>query len=1106
MCPTDTQKSSAKPIRYVTLSLAVLAVTAVVPLCAQGQSTDAYSILTFAGSGEQGFTEDGTPASEARFNNPWSAAAGLDPHIIYIVDKDNNRIRRIDRDGAVSTFAGNGAATFAGDVGAARDASLNKPKAVVAAQDGSILIADTDNHCIRRVDENGIITTFAGIGGVGGIGDEGVPAAQALFRHPSDLAIDVSGNVYVVDSANNRVRMIDTTGIVRTIIGGSNFGFEGDGGPAIDAALLGPSGIDIDKDGNIYVVDQLNHVVRKVDTDGIIRTVAGTGRLPGDSGDGGEAIAARLSFPRDVLVDDQGNLIITDERNHRIRRVDQDGIIDTIAGVGIPGYEGDGGPARLAFLDRPAGLMRYSEDSFLVADSQNHVVRDVTLRDLSVTPTPLPTATPTPTPTATSTPTPRPTNTPTSTPTQLPVNHLAPSYPKPGDETGIYYTNTNRVEIPVDPSKGGVLIVLSSTPDGAEDLTIDDTISLDVSRPDGTIANATITFSEDSPTRPPENVTAHFQEGSHNVTIRLLNLTGDTRNPGTEVWVAVLLAPEISDIPDLRLVPGRQLSEAFDLDDYVVDRDSGQEGITWDYSVTGSVVGLEIDRKNNVVSLEAAATPTEGSIIFSATDGVFSTTDEVHVKTSTFLISPFIRDHAPLVKDFAFITPYSLYDHMLPEGVYAADVPFSTTFEAGMGLDAANVARGQVYLFSTFPGGLVDKPIPVSVRAYRQNNPTDRDGAVIYVSSCVPPTYGNVENDYNFSTNSLNDTSWFQGTPPGFQQGTVGIDRIPLSTLPQATDGHGLAFTVEPGQAALLLTPYIDTGRGTVTMQGYFAAENEISSRDLPNISIGLFADSSNVSINTIVHDEILGGARYQLLATTYDTDSDILQGVIQVLGTHTTGTVRVYVDNVRVYHSVRKTDRVLGKTRVSTAPFDGSFETVRSGLGELVELNMVNTWGGEAVVTSAHNHFLTAGGLNQSLILDLSDPLGAVRVDIGPLPLSELTLPKTITAECYVKAVKTGEGFFALGLSNGLHTAITYMSNDSFPRDGSWIKVSVTGDFRTRGTIDPMLILQNAALPGAIPGLVRDAATVAIDDITVRCVQDPPWFWSKKLLRLDDD
>ncbi len=1102
MSPIGTLTTRSLSIGLVVYTLLAASLITVLPQSGYSQDVETYFILPYAGTGVAGFVGDGSPAAEAQFNRVWNAARGPDGSI-YVADRENNRIRRIAPNGIISTFAGNGLATFAGDLGAATQASLNKPQGVAVTADGSVLIADTGNHCIRRVDKNGIITTFAGIGGAGGIGEENVPPTVGQLRYPTDLDVDAAGNVYVVDTQNNRIRVIDTNGLMRTIVGGSAFGFSGDGGPAIDALLSGPTGMDIDSQGNIYIADQINKVVRKVDGQGIITTVAGTPDQMGDTGDGGPATSATLSFPRDVLIDTDGNLIISDEINNKIRLVDTGGIIHTIAGVGISGYEGDGGPANQAFLNRPAGLMLLSQDSFLVADSRNHVLREITTRDLNVTPTPTPTATFTPTPTRTNTPTPRPTDTPTNTPTQLPLNQLAPVI-EAATRTGLYYTNTNIVEIPVDPSKGRVRVALSSTADGAGPLTVDDTIGLDVSRPDGTIANATISFSPDEPRRSPEDVTSLFQLGEHRVTIRLLNLEGESHDTSSPVYVTALLAPEIGDIPDLRLIAGQRVSQALDLDDYVVDRDSGTEGLSWSFEANGPTFGLSID-DNNVVSVQAAATPTEGSIIFKATDGVFSSTDEVTIKTSTFIVSPFVEDPAALVQDFAYITSYSLYEQMLPEGVYAADIPFAATFEHDLGLDAANVARGQTYLFSTFPGGLVKDPIPVGLRGYRLNNPIDRDGAVIYASSCIPPVYGDVDKDYNFSADSLQDASWFPATPQGFQSGSVEIGDLPLTAESHVTDGRGLIFEVKPGQAALVLTEDIEVGKGTVTMQANMAAENFLDSRDLPHISIGLFADSSNVSINTIVHDDILGGARYQPIQTTYDSQSDVLTGVIQVLGTHTKGTAYVYIDNVRVYRSARETDRALGKTKVDVAPFDGTFESIApglGGLGELVAKDTVNTVGGDAYLTTEHNHDLLAGGNKQSMIMKLSDPLGAVWVNIGPLSLSGVTLPKTITAECYVKATKNGEGYFSMALTNGLHTAITYMSNDNFPTDGSWYKVSVTGHFRNPGAIDPMLILRNAALEGAIPGLVKDAATLAIDDITIRTVQDRSWFWSKRLLR----
>ena len=356
--------------------------------------------------------------------------------------------------------------------------------------------------------------------------------------------------------------------------------------------------------------------------------------------------------------------------------------------------------------------------------------------------------------------------------------------------------------------------------------------------------------------------------------------------------------------------------------------------------------------------------------------------------------------------------------------------------------------------------------------------------------------------DYNLSAPNLTYTSWLVG---GGSTGSVQIDDIPLSSDPLATDGVGLVVALQPGQRVLLMTPDIDVDEGgTITMQTYFATENPTSSRALPKIDIGLFADSSNASMNTIIADEILGGANYQMLETTYDCPSEYLQGIIQVSGTHSFGTAYVYIDNVRIFRNERKTDRALGDTKVSTSPFDGTFESVVLGLGDLAAVDTTVTNGGRAYLTSEHNHDLYANGAGQSMILNLDDPLGSVRVNVGPLNLPNITLPETITAECYIKAAEAGEGYFAIGLTNGLHTAVTFISNDNLPKGDNWVRISVTGRFMTEGFIDPILIMQNASLPGAVPGLVKDAAVIAVDDIKIRVVQDPVWFWDRDLMRYE--
>ncbi len=277
----------------------------------------------------------------------------------------------------ISTVAGGGQ-NYPGNGGPATSAGLYSTDGIVEDNSGNIYFAEYGRNVIRKVTPNGIISTTAGIYGAfsGGFSGDGGPAINAQLSSPSGLALDASGNLYVADTANGRIRKISTTGIITTVAGGGTLGGGniGDGGPATEAILDNPHGIAFDSSGNLYVA--ANQRVRKVDGKGIITTVVGGGSGPG-IGDGGPATNAQLSNPSGIAFDPVGNLYIADWSHTRIRKVSTDGIISTFAGTGNTGYSGDGGPATNAELFAPWGVATDSFGNVYITDYGNHVVRAV---------------------------------------------------------------------------------------------------------------------------------------------------------------------------------------------------------------------------------------------------------------------------------------------------------------------------------------------------------------------------------------------------------------------------------------------------------------------------------------------------------------------------------------------------------------------------------------------------------------------------------------------------------------------------------------------------------------------------------------------------------
>jgi sugar lactone lactonase YvrE len=347
-------------------------------------------ITTVAGNGTVGFSGDGAQATSASLNvgsgNGRSSVALDRTGNLLIADTNNHRIRKVDAaTGIITTVAGDGfqdsrgVGRFTGDGIAATSASLNFPSGVATDKNGNIFIADRSNARVRKVDIFGIITTVAGIGTWDGSPVDGSPATSAQV-FPEDVAVDSSGNIFIADTAFNRVRKVSSsTGFITTVAGNGEVGSSGDGGPAVSASLhlLGGAGLALDAQGNIFIAEFWNNRVRMVNAaSGIITTVAGNGTR-GFSGDGGPAIAALLSNPTGVFVDDFGNIFIADVNNNRIRKIDPStGIITTFAG-GVQGFSGDDGPAIRASLGLPISIAGDAAGNLYFVDMLNSRIRRI---------------------------------------------------------------------------------------------------------------------------------------------------------------------------------------------------------------------------------------------------------------------------------------------------------------------------------------------------------------------------------------------------------------------------------------------------------------------------------------------------------------------------------------------------------------------------------------------------------------------------------------------------------------------------------------------------------------------------------------------------------
>jgi len=414
---------------------------------AAAASAQLYSIQTVAGSNSNG---DGAPALDALLSQAEGIAVD-GSGVIYVADAADNRIRKITRDGKIQTLAGTGVAGFAGDGGQAAAAQLNQPYGLAVDSSGNVYIADLGNARVRKVSVDGTIQTVAGGGSMIASGSGAVPAINAQFLEPRNVAVDPNGNLYVSDFAANIVYTV-AGGALSIFAGNGNVGFSGDGSTAAQAQLKAPAGLASDGAGNVYIADSGNNRIRKVShgtitsvftttaPTGIAVTAAGTlyiassgyfgtqfagigGLTPaadvavdntGDvfvtenqfireisttgvnlvagsgasrffGGDGGQAAQARMHAPSGIAQDSAGNWYIADSANHRIRKINSSGVITTVAGTGTPGFKGDNGQASLAELNGPLSVAVDSLDNIYVADTGNNALRKITPAGLILT-------------------------------------------------------------------------------------------------------------------------------------------------------------------------------------------------------------------------------------------------------------------------------------------------------------------------------------------------------------------------------------------------------------------------------------------------------------------------------------------------------------------------------------------------------------------------------------------------------------------------------------------------------------------------------------------------------------------------------------------------
>jgi len=321
-----------------------------------------WQMTTIAGDGGGGFA-DGSGIN-AQFHHPSGVAVDKDGNL-YIADQGNQRIRKITPEGEVSTVAGDGTAAYRDHATDARMAQFHRPADVAMDEVGNLYIADQNNHRIRKITPEGEVSTLAG----STLGFRDASGTSAQFSHPSGVAVDKDGNLYIADHYNNRIRKISPSAEVTTIAGNGSMGHR-DHTIGTEAQFAHPRGVEVDKNGNVYVADYGNHRIRKISPEGEVSTLAGGG-LIGDFADGSSS-QARFHNPAELVMDGNGNIYVTDSSNHRIRKISPEGEVSTLAGA-EQGYHDDVGTD--AQLSRPTGLVIDNNANLYITDFENNRIR-----------------------------------------------------------------------------------------------------------------------------------------------------------------------------------------------------------------------------------------------------------------------------------------------------------------------------------------------------------------------------------------------------------------------------------------------------------------------------------------------------------------------------------------------------------------------------------------------------------------------------------------------------------------------------------------------------------------------------------------------------------